>query len=161
MGMYVHYTMESLTLNLEIGETRWHSTVTVNNGDSALSFVVSHFINPTGLRSTIFVFCSESGRWQGIYVILALQCVLQSQTHTYYCTYSETSLIRHSMGPENSVGLGGCRITECLLPCFNMVTVPHEMVGLERMLDCTDVGLERFHCIYVLLMWLSGSNSLC
>ena len=30
--------------------------------------------------------------------------------------YSETSLIRHSMGPENNVGLGGCWIMECLLP---------------------------------------------
>ena len=30
---------------------------------------------------------------------------------TLYC---ETSLIRHSMGPENNVGLGGCWIMECL-----------------------------------------------
>ena len=48
--------------------------------------------------------------------------------------YSETSLIRHSMGPENNVGLGGW-IMECLLPYLSMVTVPHIMVGLERMLD--------------------------
>ena len=48
--------------------------------------------------------------------------------------YSETSLIRHSMGPENNVGLGGCWIMECLLPYLSMVTVPY-MVGLERMLD--------------------------
>ena len=26
----------------------------------------------------------------------------------YVCLYSENSLIRHSMGPENNVGLGGC-----------------------------------------------------
>ena len=26
--------------------------------------------------------------------------------------YGETSLIQHLMGPENSVGLGGCQITE-------------------------------------------------
>ena len=39
--------------------------------------------------------------------------------------YSETSLIRHSMGPENNVGLGGCWIIECLLPYWSMVTVPH------------------------------------
>ena len=37
--------------------------------------------------------------------------------------YSETSLIRHSMGPENNVGLGGCRIMECLLPYISMVDV--------------------------------------
>ena len=40
--------------------------------------------------------------------------------------YSGTSLIRHSMGPENNVRLGGCRIMECLLPYFNMGTVPHK-----------------------------------
>ena len=27
-----------------------------------------------------------------------------------------------------------------------MVTVPHNMVGLERMLDYRGVGLQRFHC---------------
>ena len=61
--------------------------------------------------------------------------------------YSETSLIRHSMGPENNVGLGGCWIMECLLPYLCMVTVPHIMVGLERMLDYRGVGLARFHCM--------------
>ena len=64
--------------------------------------------------------------------------------NNYY--YSETSLIRHSMGPENDVGLGGCWIIECLLLYLCMVTVPHIMVGLERMLDYRGVGLERFHC---------------
>ena len=59
--------------------------------------------------------------------------------------YSETSLIRHSMGPENNVGLGGCWIMECLLPYLCMVNVPHIMVGLERILDYRGVGLERFH----------------
>ena len=39
---------------------------------------------------------------------------------------------------------------ECLLPYLCMVTVPHIMVRLERMLDYRGVGLERFHCIYVL-----------
>ena len=38
---------------------------------------------------------------------------------------------------------------ECLLPYLCMVTVPHIMVGLERMLDYRGVGLERFHCIYI------------
>ena len=36
---------------------------------------------------------------------------------------------------------------ECLLPYLCMVTVPHIMVGLERMLDYRGVGLARFHCI--------------
>ena len=36
---------------------------------------------------------------------------------------------------------------ECLLSYLCMVTVPHIMVGLERMLDYRGVGLERFHCI--------------
>ena len=37
---------------------------------------------------------------------------------------------------------------ECLLPYLCMVTVPHIMVRLERMLDYRGVGLERFHCIH-------------
>ena len=67
--------------------------------------------------------------------------------------YSETSLIRHSMGPENNVGLilGGCWIMECLSPYLSMVTVPHIMVRLERMLDYRGVGLERFHCIHIVV----------
>ena len=32
---------------------------------------------------------------------------------------------------------------KCLLPYLCMVTVPHIMVGLERMLDYRGVGLER------------------
>ena len=51
------------------------------------------------------------------------------------------------MGPENNVGLGGCWIIECLLPYLCMVTVPHIMIGLERMLDYRGVGLARFHRI--------------
>ena len=37
---------------------------------------------------------------------------------------------------------------ECLLPYTYvcMVTVPHTMVRLERMLDYRGVGLARFHC---------------
>ena len=40
---------------------------------------------------------------------------------------------------------------ECLLPYLCMVTVPHIMVGLERMLEYRGVGLVRFTalCIYV------------
>ena len=37
---------------------------------------------------------------------------------------------------------------EQFLPYLCMVTVPHIMVGLERMLDYRGVGLERFHCTY-------------
>ena len=33
---------------------------------------------------------------------------------------------------------------EWLLAYFNMVTVPHKMVRLERISDCGGVGLERF-----------------
>ena len=40
---------------------------------------------------------------------------------------------------------------ECLLPYLCMVTVPHIMVGLERMLDYRGIILERFHCIYYIL----------
>ena len=38
---------------------------------------------------------------------------------------------------------------ECLLPYLCMVTVPHIMFGLVRMLDYRGVGLERFHCTCV------------
>ena len=71
---------------------------------------------------------------------------LYSDWNDTISAYSETSLIRDSMGPENNVGLGGCWIMECLLPYLCMVTVPHIMVGLERILDYRGVGLERFHC---------------
>ena len=40
---------------------------------------------------------------------------------------------------------------ECLLPYLCMVTVPHIMVGLERMLDYRGVGLGRFHSIQYLV----------
>ena len=40
---------------------------------------------------------------------------------------------------------------ECLLPYSSMVTVPHIMVGLERMLDYRGVGLERFYRIHISL----------
>ena len=40
---------------------------------------------------------------------------------------------------------------ECLLPYLCMATVPHIMVGLERMLDYRGVGLGRFHCIMKLI----------
>ena len=55
---------------------------------------------------------------------------------------------------------------ECLLPYISMVTVPHIMVGLERMLDYRGVGLERFHCttninVFVLSLpsWMKASAS--
>ena len=37
---------------------------------------------------------------------------------------------------------------ECLLPYLCMVTVPHIMVGIERMLSYRRVGLVRFYCMY-------------
>ena len=38
---------------------------------------------------------------------------------------------------------------EYLLPYLCIVTAPHIMVGLERMLDYRGVGLARFHCTTV------------
>ena len=61
-----------------------------------------------------------------------------------YSTYSETSLIRHSVGLDKSVGLGGCWITKGLLAYLNMVTVPHKMVVLERMSDYRDFTVRVF-----------------
>ena len=78
--------------------------------------------------------------------------------NNYLCMYSETSLVRHSMGPENNVGFGGCWIMECLLPYLCMVTVPHIMVRLERMLDYRGVGLVRFHCTWKFYNVLLSDN---
>ena len=53
---------------------------------------------------------------------------------------------------------------ECLLPYLSMVTVPHIMVGLERMLDYRGVGLERFHCTWTyqcLCMYNPHRNIIC
>ena len=51
---------------------------------------------------------------------------------------------------------------ECLLPYLCMVTVPHVMVGLERMLDYRGVGLGRFYCnaIYGGLVEMSTGNAI-
>ena len=68
-------------------------------------------------------------------IVSGTQCTHITLTVASVNMFSETSLIRHSMGPESSVRLGGCRITEWLLAYFTMVTVPHEMVKFERMLD--------------------------
>ena len=38
---------------------------------------------------------------------------------------------------------------EWLLPYLCMVTVPHIVVGLERMLDYRGVGITRFHCRHI------------
>ena len=37
---------------------------------------------------------------------------------------------------------------------YSMVTVPHIMVGLERVLDYRGAGLERFHCIRYLFSYV-------
>ena len=50
---------------------------------------------------------------------------------------------------------------ECLLPYLCMVTVPHIMVGLERMLDYRVVGLERFHCIHLCTQSVMSANLWC
>ena len=39
---------------------------------------------------------------------------------------------------------------ECLSPYLCMVTVPHIMVGLKRLLDYRGVGLARFHSLYII-----------
>ena len=44
---------------------------------------------------------------------------------------------------------------ECLLPYLCMVTVPHIMVRLERMLDYRGVRLARFHCIMCVILYVN------
>ena len=57
-----------------------------------------------------------------------------------------------------NIGLGGCRITECLIAYFNMVTVCASSGGQIRenirlyictyiLYVCSCVELQRFHCI--------------
>ena len=50
---------------------------------------------------------------------------------------------------------------EYLLPYLCMVTVPHIMVGLQRMLDYRGVGLARFHCILFCLTSTSYTYNDC
>ena len=57
-----------------------------------------------------------------------LMSVSRPMSSKRMCVYSEISLIRHSMGPENNVGLGGCWIMECLSPYLGMDRVPHVMI---------------------------------
>ena len=71
-----------------------------------------------------------------LYVDTTVSCVAFEPVD---CMYRETSVIRHSMGLERSVGLGGCRITEYLLSCSSMWTAPHQVVRLH---------LRRFRCTY-------------
>ena len=85
-----------------------------------------------------------------MYVVV--QCGVVFLCRAYY---NETSLIRHSVEPENNVGLGGCWIMVCLLSYLCMVTVPHIMVGLERMLGYRGVKLARFHCsMYRIVLYI-------
>ena len=44
---------------------------------------------------------------------------------------------------------------ECLLPYLCIVTVPHIMVGLERMLDYRGVGLARFHYMMTIISYIT------
>ena len=90
------------------------------------------------------------------YCFYCCYCCCCCRFWTAYIKYSETSLIRHSMEPENNFGLGGCWIIEFLLQYLCMVTVPHIKVGLERMLDYRGVGLARFHC-----NWHISSKASC
>ena len=67
----------------------------------------------------------------------------------YAREYSETSLIRHSMGLETNIGLGGFWITEGLSAYFDMVTVLHQVVRLAEISDYRGAGLQRFHFMYL------------
>ena len=64
--VYIHNTKESLALNLEIGKTNWCSIVIADIRDSTLSLAVSHLADLAQFWSAIFMFSSESGRWQAV-----------------------------------------------------------------------------------------------
>ena len=50
---------------------------------------------------------------------------------------------------------------EYLLLYLCMVTVPHIMVRLERMLDYRGVGLARFYCIHFVVLRSKVIKSVC
>ena len=82
-----------------------------------INYPITTFIAPHPPTSRIVVFSAGTTR---------LQLKHEKRDAMSYCSiYSEISVIQHSMGPENNVGLGGCRINECLLSYLCMVTVPH------------------------------------
>ena len=72
--------------------------------------------------------CSVFTMWRYTY----MQCVRHVEVHMWMLW---TLSIPTLNGTWKHVRLGGCRITEWVLPYFTMVTVPHKMVELERMLD--------------------------
>ena len=51
---------------------------------------------------------------------------------------------------EKNICLGGYPITQCEITYFNMATVPHKMVGLERILDYKGFRLQRCRITEVL-----------
>ena len=77
--MCIHYTKESLALNLEIGKTNWHLTVIAYIRDSALGLVVSQMADSTQFWSAIFMFCSENGGWQ---VAISSSLMYRQYVHT-------------------------------------------------------------------------------
>ena len=96
------------------------------------------------------------------------QHVMQSEIY-WQLSYSETSLLRHSMEPKNIIGLGGCQITEYLSPYFNMVTVPHKMVELEIMSDYRGftvlaqchTGRQIYYLVQITILRLGLLNIVC
>ena len=50
---------------------------------------------------------------------------------------------------------------KCLLPYLCMVTVPHVMVRLERMLDYRGFKLARFHCNTMCMHFLEINMHMC
>ena len=60
------------------------------------------------------------------------------------CNYSETSIIRHSMGLKLDVK--SQRLSDYPVLLSTVKHGDHNTVGLERMLDYRGVGLQTFHC---------------
>ena len=87
-------------------------------------------------RSYCTLAYSRTGELLRSYYAHALLYRLHQWTNS---VYSETSLIRHSMGLEKvHVRLGGCRSVEYTSfgsIFFKYRTIPHEMVRSERMSD--------------------------
>ena len=54
----------------------------------------------------------------------------------------------------------GCRIIQCFIVQLNMVTVPHNMVGLERMLDYRDSAVYSIY-MHVYMQYCTHDVCVC
>jgi hypothetical protein len=101
---------------------------------------------------TITVLWSDIYHMSNCFLIFEVWLGKQAQSHNHYTgklgIVIRTSPIRQSVRHGKNVGLGGCWVLEGLLTYFNMVTVPHKMVPLEKTVHSRGVRLPL--CLIIL-----------